>query len=99
MAEYVHLEDEIKAYKRYRIGNYIMAPVSAVCASVFTLIGVNNFSEGKNMWSAFSTAAALYMGYKTWEFLKANKYLNKRIAELHEEKRMSLEKKLEQGGE
>lgn len=97
MAEYDSLEDEIKAYKRHRIANSIFTPLYAIVTPFIAIASANNLSseDGDSTKGIICAMIALYTAYRAFRGVKKQRALNKTIAELQEEKKMSLEEKVE----
>ncbi|MDD4877906.1 MAG: hypothetical protein PHO02_02625 [Candidatus Nanoarchaeia archaeon] len=96
MKEYDLLETEIKAYEKYKTVNTILSSLYGLATPVLAFTGITNFSEDGNQAKAIvCTLAALYTAYRAVKGVKRQKGIKNTLAELHEEKRMSLEKKLE----
>lgn len=98
MTEYNSVEDEIKGYERYKTVNTIIASLYGLATPVLAFTGISNFSEdGNHLKGAVCTLAALYTAFRAFKGVKRQKEINETLAELHEEKKMLLEEKVNQG--
>lgn len=97
MTEYNSVEDEIKAYEKYKTVNTIIASLYGLATPVLAFTGISNlFSEDGNQAKGIvCTLAALYTAYRAVKGVKRKRAIDNTLTELHEEKRMSLEKKVE----